>query len=224
MKYYIYISSTKVDMLYPQIPSSFFKKWSAELEFKSPFIGAKLKTEGRDDPTDLSHRVEVLAAFLHSNGQVGTLESTKPYLSGSLRMRFGLIHDYASGIAFFGGDAKGTQLALIGSREAVIGNSASKEITDHTGYYYTLKFLNNRIEDNPSKQHSRLVYQSYREAMGIALNAVPQQSEEYEFLARPLHAESGLLVATPIYVAIKEADGGQKPAETLLSRVRSWFR
>ena len=43
MRYYVYISDAKIDMLYPQIPKKFLKKYSKEFKFDIKIFSVTLK-------------------------------------------------------------------------------------------------------------------------------------------------------------------------------------
>ena len=48
VKYYIYISDTKLDMLYPQIPKKILERISGELNIKLGMININLKNKESD--------------------------------------------------------------------------------------------------------------------------------------------------------------------------------
>ena len=52
MKYYIYISDAKVDMLLPQVPHDVQKKVSTDFGFDMKILKATRKTEAESDDTD----------------------------------------------------------------------------------------------------------------------------------------------------------------------------
>jgi hypothetical protein len=82
----------------------------------------------------------------------------------------------------------------------VIGEVQRNE-SGHSPFYYTLKFLNCMVGGEPPSGNPD--YYSYREAFDIASAAAPLEAEAV-FFAKTLHQEPGLVIATPLYVAITE--------------------
>jgi hypothetical protein len=71
--------------------------------------------------------------------------------------------------------------------------------SQHAPFYYTLKFLN-RLADEESAGSGKPDYYTYEQAFDIASNAAALEAR-VEFLAKLLHQEPGLIIATPVYVA-----------------------
>ncbi len=63
MKYYLYISDAKVDMLLPQVPHHAKKKTSTELGFDLKVLSAKYKSEAETDSDRIS-RLEAVVDFI----------------------------------------------------------------------------------------------------------------------------------------------------------------
>jgi len=79
MKYYLYISDAKVDMLLPQVPHKARKKTSAELGFDLKILNAKYKTEAETD-SDRITRLEAVVDFIHEYGNIGTLDEPDDFI------------------------------------------------------------------------------------------------------------------------------------------------
>ncbi len=202
LKYYLYVSATKVAMLYPQIPPSFFSAAEAELKISVGIASAAVKSRSEAPPTELAGRVASVAAFLRKHDAVGTASSERDWFEGTARFRWGVVRDYASDLALFVGQTTGRTVALIGSSESMIGAAQTKD-AEHQSYYYALKFLNNVLRDKYKLDSEPPPYtKSWREAVAIGQRALPQEEQELEFFARLLYREGDLVIGTPLYVAL----------------------
>jgi hypothetical protein len=232
--YYIYISQTKVEMLVPQIPASHLRSLEAEIKVNVAAFAVGVKKPASAPSPELTAKTKVLSDYLEKQeGWVGTVASPGRYVKGLASLQYGVILDYAAGLAFFGGDVDGVKVGLIGSPESLIG--ATDSAANHSLDYYLLRFLNSVAEEQPSDsgdedavyqdflnsfpeeatnppdrtafaadKHRREV-QSYEYAVEQALRpgVLPHQ-HRLAFLAKTLFHNDRLLVATPIYVAFAD--------------------
>lgn len=211
LKYYIYVSETKVEMLYPQLPPAFLKGAESEFKVNLGVVSTSVKGRGPDEAKELTARVAAVSSFLKDHGEVGTVESPKQWIGGNASMQWGCVEEYASDIAFFGGRVGRTMLGLVGSSESLIGAPKSSA-ANHEPFYYTLKFfnemlVNRRFKDDKwhkprEEDEGEPPYYSYAESIDIALKALPSSKTNVEFLALVLHQEPDLIVGSPIYVAL----------------------
>jgi hypothetical protein len=196
-RYYLYVSETKVGMLYPQIPRRLATSLEGAVKANIGVVQATVRGgSGADDPSVYTH-AEVVARYLEKHDKVGTVAQPERYIKDAATLKYGIIFEYASDIAFFGGIMGSARLGLIGSAGSMVGGVQRSE-SHHAPFYYTLKFLNRLAdqETDPGKPD----YYTYEQAFDIAMNASPLEAR-VEFLARLLHQEPGLIIATPIYVA-----------------------
>lgn len=216
MKYYIYISVTKVNMLYPQIPPAFLKGAEAEMKINLGVISTTIKGRGPDAMAELPAQVAAVASYLKGEHAVGSIDNPRKWIAGSLPMRWGCISEYASDIAFFGGATGGKTIALVGASDSVIGTSQSAG-ANHGPLYYKMKFLNSLFEEfgfkasrynnvplDALEDDPELKQPGYADLVGLALNTFPDTEENLEFLALVLKNEPNLIVATPLYVALAD--------------------
>jgi hypothetical protein len=203
-KYYLYISSTKVDNLLPQIPPTFVKSFETEAEIKvnAGILSATVKGKMLNEPSNLSARVGLLSAYLEKEEQIGSITLPDRYIKDVASLRYGVVAEYASDLAFFGGRVDRVKVGLIGASSSFVG-SVPRSDANHSPYYYTLKFLNG-LAWSDGEEAGELPYYSYSQAIDIAVRALPPVTSRVEFLARTLYAKSNVLVATPIYVALIE--------------------
>ena len=75
----------------------------------------------------------------------------------------------------------------------------------HNVYRYAFMFFNLRTgEIHNESVHYKLDYERSHEAIDLALINVPRKRQNLEFVAKVLHVEEDLILATPIYVALAE--------------------
>lgn len=214
LRYFLYLSATKIDMLYPQIPPAFFDGAEAELKVNLGVISTGVKSRSPDRPTELSARASAIESHLSSEKVIGTIDKPRSWIKGNCPMLWGVVEEYASDIAFFGGKTEETTVALLGARDSIIGQPIVAE-SKHDPFYYTLKFFNHLVANAASAKpddHTRSnafgddpPYCSYKEAVNIATKALDspgQIMQNLEFLALVLHHQENLIVGTPLYVAL----------------------
>ncbi len=87
MKYYLYISDTKLEMLYPQIPHNETRKTSLEFGFDLKFVKASRKTEKETDANRFT-KLDAIVDYLEASGRLGTLDEQKEYVRAAMPMKF----------------------------------------------------------------------------------------------------------------------------------------
>ncbi|THV42227.1 DUF7019 family protein [Glycomyces buryatensis] len=203
LRYFLYISETKVDNLLPQIPPKFLRTMGFEVSVNAMVASAVVRRERPEEPVALSTRVSLLSDYIVQHERVGTIEDPAPYIGAVSRLRFGVVADYASELAFFGGEVDGVKLGLIGSSSSMVG-AADPIASDNGLEYYTLLFLNGVVDQETlSPGRAMGIYEPGR-AIDLALQLVPAQEHRLEFLAKTIRVEDGLVLATPIYVAMAD--------------------
>jgi hypothetical protein len=219
MKYYVYVSDAKVEMLYAQIPRAIRDKIVAELKIDLKVVSLSLK----GNPTDETRysKLRVVSDYLDKEG-VGTVDAPHTYFRGSVPMKWGRFGE----TVYFTGASRGTVIGLGGSARHVIGaapNASSELLWSSSLQPALVEFLAGQSEklDDAGEGAERAegvlpvggnhpgfpadvwvpqLFQIWRRQPGIA--------EPLEFLARRLlqsdgGGERGLL-GTPIYVAARD--------------------
>jgi hypothetical protein len=200
LKYYLYISQAKVDMLFPQIPASFLSGAEAEWKLNLGVTSVGLKSRSPEKPTELTGRVSSVAAYIRQHELVGTTQSPAAWFQGTEKFRWGVLRDYVADIVLFAGTSAGKTIALLGSKESIVGASQNAG-TDHGIEYYTLRFLNGVVRGSEQiEPRERSCAWSPR--LSTARSALPEHEQELEYLARFIHAEDDLIIGTPLYVAL----------------------
>jgi hypothetical protein len=196
LKYYLYVSKFKVDMFWSQIA----KPGQDET--------------GLDDLQQLYARLHAVVDYIDSTGEVGTIDNPKSYFRGKLPMSWAILGAYPElgldahleGVVYFGGKTQQTILGLGGSAKHVIGipqNQANvtASSSSSTRLLVTLsRELKQKgvIDELDKPMQSHLVAATTREVCEA------QPAEHVEFLAKRLSSENGILLGTPIYVAIAD--------------------
>jgi len=119
MKYYIYISDAKVDMLFPQVPHDIKKKVATEIGIDIKLLTAKRKVESETEENRIS-RLETVLSFIREYSNVGSVDEPDEYFGGSMPLRFLYPVEVWSGI-YLSGHTEKTMLGLSGSLKHMLG-------------------------------------------------------------------------------------------------------
>jgi hypothetical protein len=195
-KYYLYLSDSKVDMLYAQGGS------------------------GRDASRGSIVKLEAVLADLAKVGQIGTVDEPKQYFAGAMPMRWGpcsFPHFPDLGLSplvYFGATTERTVLGLGGSAAHVIGEVGPTKAGLHSLLPYFILQLRRELGESlpvdiPSEFGDRSLAAVY-----VATKYGKGPLQELEFVAKRLaygplggawaDPEEGrnILVGTPLYVAM----------------------
>ena len=219
LKYYVYVSNSKVEMLYSQIPRRFFDGMSAELKV-SLGVASSVLTQKAAEETIYS-KLSVVLRYIYEYGAVGSIDNPEDYFSGTAMVRWGL-YDSQNTLVLFVGSTNETIFGIGGSLAHLLG--AKPEA--NTPYVSTTPFLVDLLcQDldlqalNEQERHNMaLLLNEGRNKAEMALWAVEHAnkymnsaSQKVEFVAkRLLHKEKefkndkGVLLGTPLYVALAE--------------------
>ena len=125
-EYYIYISDTKVDMLFAQIPRNILKKITGDLKINLGVISLGLK-ERKSEQTRFD-KVKVVSNYIENHLDVGDVDNPKTYFKGTLPIRWGPLSDPSSPLVYFGGRTEQTIFGLGGSAQHIIGQQKGKHL------------------------------------------------------------------------------------------------
>jgi hypothetical protein len=87
MKYYIYISDTKVDMLFAQIPRKTLEGLAGELNINFGIFSTTLKQDAAEE--NRFSKLEVVRKYIEKHSVVGTIDSPSEYFAGEETMKWG---------------------------------------------------------------------------------------------------------------------------------------
>ncbi|WP_458720411.1 DUF7019 family protein [Candidatus Nitrosocosmicus sp. R] len=217
MKHYLYVSKTKIDMLYPQILKTILENIDDESNINAGF--SNTLTANPDSGKTLYDKLDLISSFLEKEGSIGTVDSPKQYFKGILPMRWGSYGwDEKSQLVYFGGftDA-GTVLGLGGSMDHVLEkeklsshanpNSLPFAIANKLSVELNIPLIpGDKYEIEGQRRAFALNDESYLEAALLATDQMEGPLQNLEFLAEKLIAGGGddrrVVLGTPIYVAV----------------------
>lgn len=137
MKYFIYISDTKIDMLSSQIPRRLLEQLAVELNIDVKLLGTGIATKiisNQPEETRYS-KLRLITAYVEKHLSVGWIDAPDSYFKGSLPMRWGVYpeRDASPVVVYFGGASNDTILGLTGSPQHILGNrnTSSTSVLQH---------------------------------------------------------------------------------------------
>lgn len=218
-KYHLYISSSKLEMLYQQIAASGKEKKSIEWGFDWKAIKFTRKSESEDQP-DAADKLKTVLRELEIAELVGTIEEPNEYVKGILPMRWGLFRDWGRPseeppLVYFGGRTETTVFGFGGSSRHVIGNAGasatgSRSVTPNL-VAHLLDGLDMPLEGwrADRKQTSENDSDTY-EAIALATDNLKGPEQNLEFCAKILlsgefvdrNTVKRVLLGSPLYVAL----------------------
>lgn len=214
MKYYIYISDTKVDMLLPQVPHEVKKKIATEFGFDWKILTAKRKVE-RETEQDRITRLETVVAFIREFGNIGSVDEPEDYVEDTLLMSHGSMEVYTGPpIICFGGKSNKTIVSLFGSSTHMIGGKETAELPQPfrepgSAMSAFVRYLTkaDAVISMPGVGEDDVFSSIYR-----LTAAMRDPKQRLGFLAKRMlwqpnfrHGDlNQVLVATPLYVAMAE--------------------
>jgi hypothetical protein len=154
MKYYIYISDTKVDMLFPQVPHDIKKKVALEFKMDLKILSASRKTESETEDNRIA-RLETVVDFIRQYGNVGSVDNPDEYIADCLTMRWGdygwsdwrpghLLED--SPVVYFGGVTEKTIVGLGGSMKHLLGSNVESHASSYSATPFLMAYLARHLQ------------------------------------------------------------------------------
>jgi hypothetical protein len=212
MKYYIYISDAKVDMLFPQVPHDIKKKVALEFKMDLKLLSAsrRVETEGEDNRIA---RLEAVVNFIREYGNVGLLDEHDDYLDDSLAVRW-VAHSSQSGeiqpTVYFSGQTEKTLFGLGGSSRHLLGNNVIETRPSSSNVLGVMSYFDQTKKDKKGKSVMSAQEDGGLQAdVRLAATHLRGPEQTVEFFAKKLiyWPESGsnkksVLLATPLYVAM----------------------
>jgi hypothetical protein len=204
MKYYLYISDAKVDMLLPQIPHEAKKKVSLEVGVDLKLLKATRKSETESDESRIS-RLETVVTFINKYGRVGSLDNPDDFIYDTQPMCLGPFR--AERIAYFTGKTQRTTFALAGSASHLIGESpAQRDWEKFSGVGAIFHWLR-QVAPSPTENMDALGAISMLADEAESSQRRPQQTLEC-FAKRLIWKSCGkgrnIFLGTPLYVAMSD--------------------
>jgi hypothetical protein len=212
MRYYIYISTLKINMLFDQIPLSIKHKVAAELKIDLKLLSATLKNSPTTETT--ISKLELITKSLEAEGEMGDVWNPKEYFCGVMNMGWGpplFMHhcdeETEDQMVFFGGSPDNKlMVGLIGSQAHMLGEAGINPV--HASYARPSFFrkIAEEIRQIPLKEIEENLYGT-RSATRQAAFHWKGETELVEFAAKAFITEENLLVGSPLYVSFAKKPG-----------------
>lgn len=217
MKYYVYVSDAKVDMLYSQIGKSLLKKIAMELSIDLKPLGAGLGATIKQKQSEETRysKLRLVVEYVEKHLNVGWVDAPGTYFKGSLPLSWGSIHslEVAMGesqpyAVYFGGSTDRTIFGMVGSAHHMIGVRSDAPKSDIILLYTPNDMLNALANEvQPQSKQSKL----YTYLILKANEQMGEPSQQMEFLAKtflykkepefPQRGSRFVLLGSPIFVA-----------------------
>jgi hypothetical protein len=208
IKYYLYVSTTKLNMLYEQIASH---------------------EPSTEEVVDRDDKLNTVEKELDALNLIGTPEEPKDYFKSTMRMRWGLFDDNGTRpedeapLVYFGGFEKTIPLivGLGGSSKHVVGHDGATSTNSRSCTPTIVRWLFAGLEQDkpPASQGWRDKSSEEQElfaGMASALHYLRPPTQDLEFLAKTLTTgtihryehftgvpEAKIVLGTPLYVVLK---------------------
>jgi hypothetical protein len=209
LKYYVYVSESKIDMLYSQIPKNTRSQIEAEVKFNLKIVEVSFAKKQFED--SLYERLAVVLEFLQKRDLIGHLSAPGDFFAGTVHLDWAQIHP---GVVYFGGIYNDVTLGLGGSMKYLLGYDVRdvEHGVSHTPWLasYLMKELDQRIfNPNPDLEYeltkeektNRIVNSANHWSGGLSVRAIAK----FDFVAKKLLSTNyngrKVLLGTPIYVA-----------------------
>lgn len=212
LRYYLYVSDAKLDMLFEQIDRRLLKHISMELKVDLKLASVTLRKAEDPAPARMA-KLRVVERFIDDHQDVGTCENPgREYFRGQLNMQWGWLArptSHASSIVFFRGEEGPLLVFLAGSSRHVIGAPPDARAFVGSALPHIITAISDHISDKsalaglPSESARWMQATRVRE---LRLHPVDAPSQQMEFLAIPLaedrQSDVHLVLGTPLYVAL----------------------
>jgi hypothetical protein len=140
LRYYVYVSKSKVDLLFEQIPEKALGRIATKLTIDLKLIKAEFSE--KESQRSLYSKLEIVEQYLDESELIGTVDDPRAYFRGVTPMRWG---PYGETIerefVYFGGWTDKTLLGLGGSSKHVIGNEGVSHAHSHSATPYLVDAL-----------------------------------------------------------------------------------
>jgi len=221
VKYYVYASRTKIEMLFSQLATPTTRQ--ASIGFDLKVVKGELR-ESREVAGNLYSQLEAILGHLHAADLVGPPASGKPYISGAALLTWAPFVAWGepTPVTFWACNDADLMLGLAGSKRHIIGHKESGE-TDSASLTnaivsYFLREFGELDHEWSQKSSGELPPKAVIDATLYAVERCKGTVGRYEFVAKVLargaghHRESyrgtqrpeampAIVLATPLFVA-----------------------
>src|SRR6266567_7063617 len=189
MKYYLYLSTAKVDMLYGQLSSQAKTKKSFEVKTSVAVASASLRHETEEAAPGPYDKLAAVLNEIESSDQLGTIDEPGTYFKGTLNMKWGMFGDAGRPndeppLVYFGGQTQMTMFGLGGSTRHVIGFEGATSTSSRSATPYLVAHLLDGLEVEQAGWHAYEGRQHALEGMTVATYKLHGPEQNLEFVAR----------------------------------------
>jgi hypothetical protein len=223
LKHYVYVSDTKVDMYFAQIPSPVLARIATELTLDLKILGLGVSAALKKEQTQETRysRLKVVVKYMEENmsADIGWVDDPRAFFTGTLPMYWGLFPTRdKTKVVYFGGSTGQTLLGLGGSAYHVIGETGDATIGEPTSNLPSLvAILGEELQLHPNlpSQENFFDEDEALNAIKVMTRQMRGTAQNLEFLAKKLiydpkslaHGrirprQKHVLFGTPIYVAL----------------------
>lgn len=211
LRYYLYVSDTKLDMLFDQIGAQARKKISVELKIDLKLASVTLSDAGSPAPARMA-KLRVVEEFIARNHAAGTIEEPSGgWFRGTMDMQWGWLESSgsndASPVVFFRGQEGHHLVMLAGSRRHVTGESPDTIAYAGSALPHIVAAIKAHFPGDAAIAGLRSQEPAWTvplRAREVLFKDAPRQ--RMTFLAVPLAEDRiedhHLLLGTPLYVAL----------------------
>jgi hypothetical protein len=222
MEYYLYISDSKLDMIFPQIPEKAKLKLAAEIGLNIGVLQAKLKADpGTHSEGNRIDRLKIVTQHITRSNPVGTVDEPASWIAGAHSARVVYLPENDQVVFFVGNSTRGARFGLGGSRAHLVSRNKPEKVD--IGWSFLPDLLQSlRMMDTlsskaslPSESTEGFIRETARndefewmDLLRVAQRAASGPHIQIKFLAKTLlaatHPNDGIqgVLATPLYVAM----------------------
>jgi hypothetical protein len=225
LRYYVYVSETKVEQLYAQIPLKLRDKVAAKLTIDLKLI--KGEVERRQPQESLFSKLDIVREYLENEGLIGTADDPKSFFGEIMPLSWDtyLSERESARFAYFGGRTKETVIGLGGSFKHIIAGPTVEKIgAARSGLPFLREALSETLKEEETASEAPLERTSLlKDVVRVSRTTGKAYSASMEFVAKRLidgivnpvqWFEPGIgevslgamkvLLGTPLYVAMAE--------------------
>lgn len=225
LRFYLYLSVSKIEMLYAQMyaPSGHKRKVLSAL---TPIGSASIESDS-EEKVGIDRKVRLVEEELEQRQIIGTLQEPKTYFKATMPMRWGLFDDRGQrpddepALVYFSGFEKTEPLivGLGGSSKHVVGHEGASGTWSRSSTPVIVRWLVSAVQrdsppDLPQWGDNQREETELYEAMAIALHYLKPPTQDLEFVAKTLAIgtlfglehftgvpSARVILGTPLYVA-----------------------
>ena len=214
MKFYIYISKPKIDMLFSQLRNHSKSKLLREIDINTKLVNLKQKSEY--DTENITAKTRIVTEHIKASENMGTILNPNNYIYDNLNMYITPLGYPSTNMLAVSGKKDDSVIILGASKKHFIGNSSKSYDDNLTSVHFMLIFSEylstTKWNNSVSKRAKEKLYFGHK-FFFHCVDFVRFQEEHrmpyqnLEFLAKTLTVgiddESGkkIVIATPVYIA-----------------------